>query len=139
MVLHGLHLRTGGQQVRQMSAPARRAEAPRLRPIERDLDPAAHAARCLGLGRPQRFDHPHHHADVNLGDGHRAECREGVSRECIFPLLTMFRVPPAGPIERRNVENSAKKIEAARTMTFQDCAAAYQGASDKQIGCFEPI
>jgi len=34
------------------------------------------------------------------------------------------------PIERRNVEHRTTKIEAAREMTFDDCAAAYIKAHD---------
>jgi integrase len=37
----------------------------------------------------------------------------------------LLLVDKVDPIERREAANSAKKIEAARSMTFQDCATAY--------------
>jgi hypothetical protein len=39
------------------------------------------------------------------------------------------------PLSRREAENIAKKIEAARSITFDDCASAYIKAHEANAPC----
>jgi integrase len=62
-------------------------------------------AREMGLGGL---------AKIGLGDARKKAAAQ-----------RLLLVEKVDPLERREAENSAKKIEAARSMTFDQCAAAY--------------
>jgi integrase len=62
-------------------------------------------AREMGLGGL---------AKIGLGDARKKAAAQ-----------RLLLVDKIDPLERREAENSAKKIEAARSMTFDQCAAAY--------------
>ena len=66
------------------------------RPIEHQLDAAAQPGGRLGLFPPQRLDDLEDERGVDIGDGERAEDREGVLLKRVAPLALADRAFPAG-------------------------------------------
>lgn len=88
MVRHLRKLCRIGQQVVQVSAPARRVltgtEFAHGRPSQDVLDPAAQPGRGFGLLVPDRLQHLHEQRGVNRGHGQRSNERARICRYVAF-------------------------------------------------------
>jgi hypothetical protein len=104
-VMHDLaHLAALGQQGFKVPSPACRvlalAKAAGCRPVEHGFDPAAHAGCGLGLGLPDRFEHPHHQCGVDRHHRQLAEQGQGKIGQRLAPLPFLSGATPAGRLCR---------------------------------------
>ena len=73
---------------------AARAIAVHRRPCQHPLDAAPDPVRGFVLGRPDRLEHPKHHAGIDRAHRQPAEHRTGVAFQRRRPLLAVLGVSP---------------------------------------------
>ena len=99
VMLHFGDLRWPGEQLVQVTAPARRvlarAKAAGGGPVQHVLDPPTQALGGLRLRRPDWLQHLQHVRGLDRAYRQIADDREGVGRKRLPPLVAMLGIAPA--------------------------------------------